>query len=155
MLHPVALAIGRTGNGVTDPEDGFSALVPAEYSDQQPMGLGNLRLLRQSFPVRFNPIVPKSVLELLRVVNVFPEFQTMSRSDLVFAIGKDGWWAMPTFDRCVQAFAYRSSTIAEGLVLWGQSKGVLIRAPNTDDNWQAINVILSSLKIEAGACDWK
>lgn len=152
LLLPMAGAIGRTGNGLADDVDGFTAMVPAGYYIEQSMGDGNLRLMKPPIPLM---IGQPPTLELLRIVNVFPQFANMSRMDIALEMGAGNWFQLPTYDPCVNAFGFRNGNVAAGVVIWGQSRGVEIRAQDTTDNWQAINVIVASLKLQPGACDWK
>lgn len=154
LFSPMVLAIGRTGNGLIDEDDGFTAMAPMEFRGDQSMGGGNLRLYGPPSSMSF-PVAQPTFIELLRVVISHPEFQTLTRMDILQSLGADGWFTLPQFDPCINSFGYRSGTVALGLAIWGQSRGVLIRAEDTDESWQAINVIINSVKLKAGACDWK
>lgn len=154
-LCPVAIAIGRTGNKIADVDDGFESLVPYDYSNTHNMGLGNLRILQPAAPIHPMGNGLPGMVEILKVSTIYPEFEGVSRDDLIQKILGDGWGTASSYNPCISAFAFRSNTIVEGLVLWGQSKGILIRGMSTDDNWQAVNIIMTALKIQNGACDWK
>lgn len=151
--------IGRTGNksahgiDVGDFQDGFIATVPNEYSYVESMGQDNLRM-------KANGMIPDSfgippAIELLRLVSIYPEFKGLHRDDIKNKLFADQWTSIPSSDSCVDLFYLTDSNTVAGLALWGDEKGLLIRAIDGKLNRKAVQTVLSTLQLDPGACAWK
>jgi hypothetical protein len=159
-LSTLSFGIGRTGNGIADEFEGFQARTPMEYSIVQPMGRGNIRLTTNNPIDRGNLTFTPTEVEILKVRTVFPEFLGYSRSDLQDLLIGDHWSRFEFNKReeneeCLDLYVSQSNGVLGGLALWGQEKGIIIRGLDKELNKTAIQLILSTLKLNSGVCDWK
>jgi hypothetical protein len=150
---PRSHAIGRSGNGkLTDRDDRFEAQAPESYLIQQNLGQGGLRLLSPMAP-GFG--VMQAYLEFRRLATEFPEFAAKSRDDWRAEFLSTGWQSMPAIDSCIEVLRFENSSTTGAVVAWGSERGVVVLAPRSPQNMNAIDEVLATLTIEAGACAWK
>lgn len=161
-LCPMSWSIGRTGNKrpqglieVADPNEGFVAAAPEVYPLTEPMGNDNLRM--RSVVTDGSTFSGTPTIELLRLSTIFPQLKGMSRTDIANQLAKDGWLrsSLNSSDPCLDVFVSGGNGVAAGLALWSDSKGLLIRGLDGVLNRDAVDTILSTLRIDPTMCEWK
>lgn len=162
-LSPISHGIGRTGNRsapqgyyvLGDLADGFTSLAPIEYSYQEPMGNGNVRLRAPLLSLKGPGTTASIEVELLRASIAYPQFQGLSRQDIVAKLIADGWTRQATSDPCLEIFTSDQPNTILALALWGDTKGVLFRSMNIPNNKKARSALVSGIVLDPGACAWK
>ncbi|MGZ3710685.1 MAG: hypothetical protein ACXVBE_02975 [Bdellovibrionota bacterium] len=146
--------IGRSGNGtINSSVTGFNARSPANFGISENLSGARLRLISPMVDIRPG-FVSQPFLELGEVDQLLPNLVKLERAELRSRLAELGWTVKVVGDPCIDAYIRNSEDGDLISAFWGVSKGLVVIGPHSPYVRNGEREILSTLKLEAGACAW-
>jgi hypothetical protein len=154
LFIPVALGIGRSGNGTTiESKSGFEVKVPEFFEEFQPLAGERLRLV--SFIREFRAgMISQPFLEFSNLGQSLPAFANLERSEIPAALEKLGWQKAEHPDPCVDAYMQTTSSTQVLATFWGKGAGLVVVGPNSPNVKVALDSVRETLQLKEKACAW-
>ena len=151
-------AVSRVGGGTLSNDfEGFSLTQPPLFprsrisADDDVLFLGPPRINLQGAGF----LAPET-LNVFLLRNFFSDLATTDqRANFRDYFQQRGWTSTALRQDCVEGFTYDSGTTYNVALGWGGGKGVVLGGPNTGIVQSAVQSVVASLQLDAGACAWK